>query len=97
MLILGYLGEVKIISTVFGVLLGFIPFLFYYYIIYYKYAVQSETGMKLFWYFFFFWSIYGIVALLPYNLKNAIYNILDLFAKNFFGLFLAYIIILKKY
>ena len=97
MLLFGFLGEVKIISTMFGVFMGFIPFLIYYYTIYYKFAVQSDTGLKIFWYFFFFWSIYGIVALMPYNLKNAIYNVLDLFAKNFFGLFLAYIIIFKKY
>ena len=97
MLLFGYMGEVKILSTVAGVLMGFIPFLIYYYIIYYKYATQSDTGLKIFWYFFFFWSIYGIAALLPYNLKNAFYNILDLFAKNFFGVFLAYIVILKKY
>jgi hypothetical protein len=97
MLLFGYMGEVKILSTVTGVIMGFIPFLIYYYIIYYKYATQSSTGYKIFWYFFFFWSIYGIAALLPYNLKNSIYNILDLFAKNFFGIFLAYIIIFKKY
>jgi hypothetical protein len=97
MLLFGFLGEVKIISTIFGVFMGFIPFLIYYYMIYHKFAVRSDTGLKIFWYFFFFWSIYGIAALMPYNLKNAIYNILDLFAKNFFGIFLAYIIILKKY
>jgi len=97
MLLFGYMGEVKILSTVAGVLMGFIPFLIYYYIIYYKYATQSSTGLKIFWYFFFFWSIYGIAALLPYNVKNSIYNILDLFAKNFFGIFLAYIVIMKKY
>ena len=97
MLLFGYMGEMKILSTVAGVLIGFIPFLIYYYIIYYKYATQSDTGLKIFWYFFFFWSIYGIAALLPYNLKNSIYNILDLFAKNFFGIFLSYIIVFKKY
>jgi bacteriorhodopsin len=97
MLLFGYMSEIKILSTVAGVLMGFIPFLIYYYIIYYKYATQSSTGLKIFWYFFFFWSIYGIAALLPYNLKNSIYNILDLFAKNFFGIFLAYIVITKKY
>ena len=97
MLLFGFLGEVKLISTGLGVFMGFIPFLIYYYIIYYKFASQSDTGLKIFWYFFFFWSIYGIVALLPYNLKNAIYNILDLFAKNFFGIFLSYIVILRKY
>jgi len=98
MLFFGYLGEMKILSTLSGVLLGFVPFLLYYYAIYEKYAVKSgEQGVKLFWYFFFFWSLYGVVALLPYNLKNSLYNILDLFAKNFFGLFLSYTILLKKY
>ena len=97
MLIFGYLGEVKIIDTMTGVFLGFIPFLIYYYIIYVNYAVQSESGWKIFWYFFFFWSLYGVVAVLPYYIKNTFYNILDLFAKNFFGLFLSYIIITKSY
>jgi hypothetical protein len=97
MLFFGYLGEMKILSTPIGVLLGFIPFLLYYYIIYQKYAIESSSGVKIFWYFFIFWSLYGVVALLPYYLKNGFYNILDLFAKNFFGLFLSYIILLKKY
>ena len=97
MLIFGYLGEMKIISTLSGVLLGFIPFLMYYYIIYVNYASQTKTGWKLFLYFFFFWSLYGFVAVLPYYIKNTFYNILDLFSKNFFGLFLSYIIITKSY
>lgn len=97
MLIFGYLGEMKIISTLSGVILGFIPFLIYYYIIYVNYATQSKTGWKMFLYFFFFWSLYGFAALLPYYIKNTFYNILDLFAKNFFGLFLSYLIISKNY
>ena len=98
MLFFGYLGEMNVISTLTGVLLGFVPFLLYYYIIYQKYAAESSsTGIKIFWYFFIFWSFYGIVAFLPYYLKNGLYNILDLFAKNFFGIFLSYVILLKKY
>jgi hypothetical protein len=97
MLMFGYLGEQKIINTVTGVILGFIPFLLYYYSIYVNYAAQSETGWRLFLYFFFFWSLYGVAALFPYYMKNAFYNILDLFAKNFFGLFLTYLIITQKY
>jgi len=96
MLIFGYLGETKIINTLTGVVLGFVPFLIYYYIIYVNYAIQSKTGWKIFWYFFIFWSLYGISALLPYYIKNTFYNILDLFAKNFFGLFLSYVIISKN-
>ena len=91
MLLFGYLGEIMVIPILAGVVLGFIPFLLYYYIIYKEYAVLStNTGMNIFYYFFIFWSLYGIAAVLPYKLKNMGYNILDLFSKNFFGLFLAY-------
>jgi hypothetical protein len=97
MLLFGYLGEIKAIPVLLGVFLGFIPFLIYYYLIYVNYVTQNTSGYLLFWYFFFFWSLYGFVAVLPYYLKNALYNILDLFAKNFFGIFLSYIIISGNY
>ena len=97
MLLFGYLGEMRIIPVLLGVFLGFIPFLIYYYIIYVNYVNQHTNGHLLFWYFFFFWSLYGFVAVLPYYLKNSCYNILDLFAKNFFGLFLSYIIFSGNY
>ena len=97
MLLFGYLGEMRIIPVLLGVFLGFIPFLMYYYIIYVNYVNQNTNGYLLFWYFFFFWSLYGVVAVLPYYIKNAFYNILDLFAKNFFGVFLSYIIISGNY
>ena len=97
MLLFGYLGEMKIIPVLLGIFLGFIPFLIYYYIIYVNYVTQNTSGYLLFWYFFIFWSLYGFVAVLPYYLKNSLYNILDLFAKNFFGIFLSYIIISGNY
>jgi hypothetical protein len=97
MLLFGYLGEMKIIPILLGVFLGFISFLIYYYIIYVNYVTQNTNGYLLFWYFFFFWSLYGLVAVLPYYVKNAFYNILDLFSKNFFGIFLSYIIFSGNY
>jgi hypothetical protein len=97
MLLFGYLGEMRIIPVLLGVFLGFIPFLMYYYIIYVNYVNQYTNGYLLFWYFFFFWSLYGFVAVLPYYVKNSCYNILDLFAKNFFGVFLSYIIFSGNY
>lgn len=97
MLLFGYLAEMKIIPVLFGVFLGFIPFLMYYYIIYTNYVSQNTNGYLLFWYFFIFWSLYGLVAGLPYYVKNSCYNILDLFAKNFFGIFLSYTIISGNY
>ena len=97
MLLFGYLGESKIIPVLLGVFLGFIPFLIYYYMIYINYVSENNIGKMIFWYFFFFWSIYGLVAVLPYYIKNAFYNILDLFSKNFFGIFLSYVILTKNY
>ena len=96
MLLFGYLGEENVIPTTHGVVLGFIPFVLYYLIIYLNY-VRTPTGFKLFSYFFIFWSLYGVVALFPYYIKNACYNILDLFAKNLFGVLLSYIIITGNY
>jgi bacteriorhodopsin len=97
MLLFGYLGEVSVIPLLISVPLGFIPFLIYYYIIYKKYALLSDDGLQIFFYFLIFWSLYGIVAVLPYKIKNMCYNILDLFSKNFFGLFLTYLIFTNKY
>jgi hypothetical protein len=95
MLFIGYLGEMKLIPTITGVVVGFVPFIMYFYEIYRKYV--GESGSTLFWYFVVFWSLYGVVALLPYYLKNSFYNILDLFSKNFFGLFISYLILTKSY
>ena len=97
MLLFGYLSEMKKIPTLFGVILGFIPFLTYYYMIYINYVTENSSGYLLFWYFFFFWALYGVAAVLPYYVKNSFYNILDLFAKNFFGIFLSYIIFSGNY
>ena len=99
MLLFGYLGEVGVIPLVAGVALGFVPFIAYFYIMYERFIANdanifiNSTSMKIYAYFLVFWSLYGIVAVLPYALKNTIYNVLDLFSKNFFGLFLSYLIV----
>lgn len=93
MLFFGYLSEIKLLPTTPAVLMGFVPFLAYFYMIYAKYAVKSADGYKIFGYFLFFWSLYGVAAFMPYSIKNISYNILDLFSKNFFSVFLAYTIL----
>lgn len=99
MLLFGYLGEVNAIPLVAGVALGFLPFIAYFYIIYERFIRTTgevnvnPTSVKIYVYFLVFWSLYGVVAVLPYTIKNTIYNIIDLFSKNFFGLFLSYLIL----
>lgn len=93
MLTAGYLTEIKKLSRTPGVLFGFIPFLIYFYLIYDNFAKFSQDGLQLFLFFFSVWFTYGIAALMNYKTKNIMYNILDLFAKNFFGVYLGFIVL----
>jgi len=93
MLTSGYLTEIKKISKIPGILFGFIPFLIYFYLIYENFAKFSQSGFRIFLFFFVVWFTYGIAALMNYNTKNIMYNILDLFAKNFFGLYLGFVVL----
>lgn len=93
MLLFGLMGELGYLQYQLAIIIGFIPFIYYYYEIYKKYVKDKETPTYkrgLFWFFFVIWSLYGVSAFFPYILKNSFYNILDLFAKNATGLFLAY-------
>lgn len=92
MLIFGYLAELKQMTFNLAAILGFIPFIIMFYIIYINYAQYSKLGENTFWYFSGIWALYGIASVMSYKVKNISYNILDLFAKNFFAVFLAYIL-----
>lgn len=90
MLIFGYLGETNIIDMNTSLLLGFIFFGITFYIIYNDYASKSSIGKSYFNFLFGIWSLYGVAAVLKPIDKNNMFNILDLFAKNFFGVYLYY-------
>ena len=94
MLLFGLLGELNVINYTTGVLLGFIPFFYYYKKIYDEYINKDSTNDQkgLFWFFFIIWSLYGMAALFPYSIKNSMYNVLDLFSKNLLGVVLVYFI-----
>jgi hypothetical protein len=92
MLMFGYLAEIKKMSFNLAAVLGFIPFFIMFYIIYVNYAQYTKLGANTFWYFSGIWGLYGIASIMSYKVKNISYNILDLFAKNFFGLYLAYLL-----
>jgi hypothetical protein len=92
MLFFGYLGEIGVLQNTTAIVLGFIPFVVYFTIIYNEYAKYTQIGQILFWCFSGIWAFYGIAALFTYYWKNIVFNILDIFSKNFFGLFLAYMV-----
>ena len=96
MLIFGLLGELKIMNYLLAIVLGWIPFIWYYRDIYNKFIKNNKKTTSdrkgLYWFFLSIWSLYGVAAFLPYIQKNTMYNILDLFSKNLLGLILVYII-----
>ena len=89
MLGMGYLGEIGSISKKTGFGVGFTAFfaLFYYiYITFLKGKYKFDNSI-LYWAFFILWSMYGILYMMDETTKNVGYNILDLFAKCFVGIF----------
>jgi hypothetical protein len=93
MLLFGAMGELQYIYPILAFSLGFIPFFIYFKMIYEKYAVKTEFGQHIFFYFFLLWSLYGVASFLPYLWKNIGYNLLDIFSKNLFGFYLSYLVI----
>ena len=90
MLLFGFLGEIGMIDMVSSLTLGFLFFIMTFYNIYINYAIHSQNAMKLFYFIFIVWGLYGIAALMSPVTKNNMFNVLDIFAKNFFGLYLYY-------
>jgi bacteriorhodopsin len=98
MLLFGLVGEFGFLNLYLSTALGFIPFALNFKYIKETFLPSNDDKFKnaLFYWFVFFWALYGVFALTSYTIKNTGYNILDIFAKNFFGLFLAYVVWTKS-
>lgn len=90
MLLVGYLQEIGAINIWMSSSLGFYLLYLTFEKIYYEYAVKSKTNLPIFWTMAFIWSLYGIAAMFESKYKNFAYNILDIFSKNFYGLYITY-------
>lgn len=91
MLLFGYLQEMGILSIVNSTLFGFAALFTSFYTMYEEF-VKDAPKQFIFFFVFFVWSLYGIAAMLDNHWKNTSYNILDIFAKNFYGVYLSYFI-----
>ena len=96
MLLFGVLGEMDILSKMISFPLGFLFFYLSFKEIYDNYVGDNIINKYLFNFLFVTWSLYGVAALFNFNLKNISYNILDLISKNFYGLFIFYVIYQKS-
>ena len=94
MLLFGLAGELKYLDYDSAIILGFLPFIYYFKLIHDKYIIEKTPSENLntYWFYFIIWLLYGIAAFLSYEYKNSSYNILDLFSKNFFSIFLVYLL-----
>ena len=89
MLLFGFLGEIGILPLYASVSIGFIFFYLSFKIVH-KYANKTEKGKNFGKLFTILWGLYGVAAVLPLNEKNISYNILDVFSKNFYGIYLLF-------
>lgn len=97
MLILGYLGELNIISKISAFFWGTALLCYAFYYIYVNFVQDQTVNKGLFWFNFILWSGYGIAYLLSHENKNNMYNVLDVFAKNINALFVLLFIMFKYY
>ena len=88
MIIFGYLGEINKINKLYSISIGFYFFMLCFNLIYKRFAKHSKKGKKLYKFLFVVWGLYGIAAMFPSIEKNISYNILDIIAKNFYGIYI---------
>lgn len=95
MLLCGYLNEIDLIPIHVSTITGFI-FLGLSFMKLYEFASLSPKNMGVFWIMFAIWSLYGVFATYRNVIKNVGYNILDIFSKNFYGVYLTWVILHMK-
>ncbi len=88
MLYMGYAGENNMINKSLSQVLGFIPFIIMFGIIFLQFVRSSDSRANyvLYYIYLFVWSLYGFVFMLGEEYKNISMNILDLIAKCFIGI-----------
>lgn len=96
MLIFGLLGETNIINKTIAIPLGFVFFGLSFNKIWEVFAKITETSRVLFYVLIFIWALYGFAAIFSVLPKNIMYNCLDIVSKNFYGLFIFYLIWAKN-
>jgi bacteriorhodopsin len=88
MLYIGYLGEIGQMDRLWACILGFIPFIIMFGIIYRTYVlpVYKLSNYVIFTLYVVIWSLYGVFYMMEKPVQNIGLNILDCLAKCIFGL-----------
>ncbi len=96
MLLMGYLNEISVLNAKIAIPIGFIFYYLSFDKVYNLYVKSNRENQTLFYVMAVLWGLYGIAAMMPSNSKNASYNILDIFSKNFYGIYISYIVYTKR-
>jgi len=91
MLVCGLLVELDIINMYLGISIGFY-FFYQTFKIIHTYTKNNIINDKLYTFLVIVWGLYGFAAMLSNKNKNISYNLLDLVAKNFYGLYIFFLI-----
>jgi hypothetical protein len=95
MLAFGYAYERNVIDLVTSQVLGFAGFAGSFYVMWDHFASKSPENFWLYLFMVTVWGLYGVAAMFNSVWKNIGYNILDVVAKNFYGVFLSLLIFQK--
>jgi len=91
MLVCGLLVELDIINMYLGISIGFY-FFYQTFKIIHTYTKNYIINDRLYTFLVIVWGLYGFAAMLSNKNKNISYNLLDLVAKNFYGLYIYFLI-----
>ena len=91
MLVCGLLVEMNMINMYLGISIGFY-FFYQTFKIIHTYTKNNVINDRLYTFLVIVWGLYGFAAMLSNKNKNISYNLLDLVAKNFYGLYIFFII-----
>jgi hypothetical protein len=95
MLLFGYLYERGVIGLLESQVVGFAGYGGTFYLLWDAFASKTPANVPVYAFMTTVWGLYGVAAMASPGLKNVAYNLLDVVAKNFYGVFLSYLIATK--
>jgi len=93
MLLFGYLYEIGILDLFTSNSMGFAGLIGSFYVTYSSFVAKNPSAnLPLFIVMAVIWGLYGVAAVFSSVWKNVFYNVIDTLSKNFYGIFLTYVV-----
>ena len=93
MLLFGYLYEIGVLDLFTSNSMGFAGLFASFYVVYSSFVAKNPSAnLPLFIVMAVIWGLYGVAAVFSSTWKNVFYNVIDTISKNFYGIFLTYVV-----